>query len=156
LLTGAIIDSFQNDCFRTLIAIPRIEYKICSKQKYLIVNVWMVNKLFYYKYPYYLPNFFNIKLNKYQFEVRFKFIQVFSSINIEKVFWVSEFIPSKISNQRKASIKKYFIEVIELLQNYDLIEDNYRYMSQGKIYKTSKLDVKNISEGFILYEKLNI
>jgi hypothetical protein len=29
-------------------------------------------------------------------------------------------------------------------------------MSQGKIYKTSKLDVKNISEGFILYEKLNI
>ena len=31
-----------------------------------------------------------------------------------------------------------------------------RYMSQGKIYKTSKLDVKNISEGFILYEKLNI
>jgi hypothetical protein len=115
-----------------------------------------VNKLFYYKYPYYFPNFFNIKLNKYQFEVRFKFIQVFSFINIEKVFWVSEFIPSKISNQRKASIKKYFIEVIELLQNYDLIEDNYRYMSQGKIYKTSKLDVKNIFEGFILYEKLNI
>ena len=29
-------------------------------------------------------------------------------------------------------------------------------MSQGKIYKTSKLDVKKISEGFILYEKLNI
>lgn len=34
LLTGAIIDSFQNDCFKTLIAIPRIEYKICSKKKY--------------------------------------------------------------------------------------------------------------------------
>ena len=39
LLTGAIIDSFQNDCFRTLIAIPRIEYEICSKQKYLLANV---------------------------------------------------------------------------------------------------------------------
>jgi hypothetical protein len=156
LLTGAIIDSFQNDCFRTLIAIPRIEYEICSKQKYLIANVWMVNELFYYNYPFYFPNFFNIKLNKDQFEVRFKFIQIFSSINIEKVFWVREFIPSKISNQRKATIKKYFIQVIELLQNYDLIEDNYKYVSQGKIYKTSKLDVKNISEGFILYEKLNL
>ena len=65
-------------------------------------------------------------------------------------------MPPKISHQRKASIKKYFIEVIELLQNYDLIEDNYRYMSQGKIYKTLKLDVKNISEGFVVYEKLNI
>ena len=43
-----------------------------------------------------------------------------------------------------------------LLQNYDLIEDNYKYISQGKRYKTSKLDVKNISEGFILYEKLNL
>ena len=156
LLTGAIIDSFQNNCFRTLIAIPRIEYEICSKQKYLIANVWMVNELFYYNYPFYFPNFFNIKLNKDQFEVRFKFIQVFSSINIEKVFWVREFIPSKISNQRKANIKKYFIQVIELLQNYDLIEDNYKYISQGKRYKTSKLDVKNISEGFILYEKLNL
>ena len=75
---------------------------------------------------------------------------------MKKVFWVSEFTPFKISNQRKASIKKYFIEGIELLQNYDLIEDNYKYMFQGKIYKTLKLDVKNISEGFILYEKLNI
>ena len=54
------------------------------------------------------------------------------------------------------TIKKYFIEVIELLQNYDLIENNYKYISQGKIYKTSKLGVKNISEGFILYEKLVI
>lgn len=62
LLTGAILDSFQNDCFRTLIAIFRIEYEICSKQKYLIANVWMVNELFYYNYPFYFPNFFNIKL----------------------------------------------------------------------------------------------
>ena len=46
LLTGAIIDSFQNDCFRTLIAIPRIEYKVCSKQKYLIANVWMLTNYF--------------------------------------------------------------------------------------------------------------
>jgi len=79
LLTGAIIDSFQNNCFRTLIAVPRIEYEICSKQKYLIANVWMVNELFYYNYPFYFPNLFNIKLNKDQFEVRFKFIQVFGS-----------------------------------------------------------------------------
>ena len=155
LLTGAIINSFQNDCFRTLIAVPRIEYKICS-QKYLIANIWMVNQLFDYSYPFYFPNLFNTKLLKDQFEVRFKFIQVFSSINIEKVFLVKEFIPSNISNQRKTTIKKYFIQVIELLQNDDLIEDNYKYMSQGKIYKTSKLDVKNISEGFIIYEKLNI
>ena len=54
----------------------------------------MVNELFYYSYPFYFPNFFNTKLTKDQFEIRFKFIQVFSSINIEKVFWVQEFISS--------------------------------------------------------------
>ena len=89
LLTGAIIDSFQSNSFRTLIAIPRIEYQICSKQKYLIANVWMVNELFYYNYPFYFPNFFNIKLNKDQFEVQV--FKTFSSENIEKVFLIKDF-----------------------------------------------------------------
>ena len=122
----------------------------------MVVRVWLVEELFYYSYPFFLPNFFDNKLNKDQFQVAFKFIQVFSSINIEKVFWVQEFISSKVSNQRKTTIKKYFIEVIQLLQKYDLIENNYKYISQGNVYKTPKLDVKNISEGFILYEKLVI
>ena len=33
------MDSFQSNCFRTLIAILRIEYEICLKQKYLITYV---------------------------------------------------------------------------------------------------------------------
>ena len=142
--------------FKSLVAIPQVKLEKSHKLKYWVGRVWLVEELFYYNYPFYLPNISQTKLTKDPFEVRFKFIQVFSSINIEKVFWVQEFIPSKIFNQRKATIKKYFIQVIELLQNYDLVEDNYKYMSQGKIYKTSKLDVKKISEGFILYEKLNI
>ena len=142
--------------FKSLVAIPQVKLEKSHKLKYWVGRVWLVEELFYYNYPFYLPNISQTKLTKDPFEVRFKFIQVFSSINIEKVFWVQEFIPSKIFNQRKATIKKYFIQVIELLQNYDLVEDNYKYMSQGKIYKTSKLDVKNISEGFILYERLNI
>ena len=47
---------------------------------------WLTNYSIY-NYPFYFPNFFNTKLTKDQFEVRFKFIQVFSSINIEKVFY---------------------------------------------------------------------
>ena len=84
-------------------------------------------------------------MTKHEVEVQFKVIQVFSFVNIEKVFWVQEFISSKVSNQRKTTIKKYFIEVIQLLQKYDLIENNYKYISQGNVYKTPKLDVKNIS-----------
>ena len=87
-------------------------------------NTWIAEELFYYAHLFLFPDLLKRKLTKHQFKVQFKVIQVFSSINIEKVFWVRKFIPSNISNQRKATIKKYFIQLIELLQNYDLIEDN--------------------------------
>ena len=52
-------------------------------------------------------------------EVRFKFIQVFSSVNIEKVFFIQEFLSSYlsvISNQLKNSVKKYFIQLVHLFK----------------------------------------
>lgn len=92
-----IIECFTDKSYRMLVTIFESHvYK--SKQNIWLVDVWMVNELFYYSYPFDFPNFFNTKLTKDQFEVRFKFIQVFSSINIEKVFWVQEFISSKVSN----------------------------------------------------------
>ena len=75
---------------------------------------------------------------------------------MKKYFGYKNLFHLKVSNQRKTTIKKYFIEVIQLLQKYDLIENNSKYISQGNVYKTPKLDVKNISERFILYEKLVI
>ena len=116
----------------------------------------MVNELFYYNYLFYFPNLFNIKLNKDQFEVRFKFIQVFGSINIEKVFWVREFVPFKISNQRKANIKKHFIQLVLLFKKYDLIEDKFKVISNGNYYFRNELDFHDISEGFVIYEKLSL
>lgn len=50
----------------------------------------MLDDLFYYQYPFYIPNFFHQKLSKDQFRVRFKFYQIFSSINIEKEFFLKE------------------------------------------------------------------
>ena len=97
----------------------------------LMVSITVCKSFYNLRYPFYFPNFFNTKLTKDQFDVRFKFIQVFSSINIEKIFWVQEFITSKLSNQRKATIKKYFIEIIELFQKYNLIENNYKYISKN-------------------------
>ena len=159
LLTGAIIDSFQNNCFRTLIAVPRIEYEICSKQKYLIANVWMVNELFYYNYPFYFPNLFNIKLNKDQFEVRFKFIQVFGSVDLEKTFYIKEFLqnyPSTLTNKQITKIKKYFLQIIQIFQEHQLIDSNYKIISNAKLYDKDQLTSSTISEGFVVYEKLSI
>lgn len=159
LLTGAIIDSFQDHSFRSLIAIPRIEYEICPNQKYLIANVWMVDDLFYYHYPFYFPNLFNVKLNKDQFQVRCNFIQVFSSVNIEKVFDMKEVFenyPSILSNKRKTAVKKYYLELIKELKDQDFIEPYFKIISNTRIYDAKELTLSNISEGFIIYEKISL
>lgn len=107
-------------------------------------------------YPFCLPNFFNTKLNKDEFEVRFQFIQTFASVNVEKVFFIQEFLtsyPSIISNQRKNNIKKYYIQLVQELNDNDLIKPNYKIIVDGSLISTDKLTSSNISEGFIIYEK---
>jgi len=97
------------------------------------------------------------KLTKHQFEVQFHLIQVFSSIDIEKKFLIQEFFQnyqSRLSNQEKTNMKKYFIQLIQFLNESSLIESNYKIISNNKIYLTNQLTTNNISEGFMIYEKL--
>jgi len=86
-------------------------------------------------------------------------MKVFSSIDIEKMFLIKEFFQnylSTLTNQQKTTMKNYFIQLIQLLQDSDLIEFNYKIISDSKIYPTNKLNIKNIAEGFIVCEKLII
>lgn len=81
----------------------------------MISKVWLVDELFYYNYPFSLPNFFQQKLPKYELEVRFKLFQVFSSVSIEKEILLQEFFKSYrsiLNNQQKKRIKKSFIELV--------------------------------------------
>lgn len=80
------LTSFSDTHFQSLVATPKIKLEKSPKQKFWIGKIWSVEELFYYNYPFYLPNFFQQKLTKYELEVRFKFIQVFHSVNIETYF----------------------------------------------------------------------
>lgn len=53
-------------------------------------------------------------------------------------------------------MKQHFLELVQLLRNSGLIEPHYKIISYGKLYSTDQLTITNISEGFILYEKLNL
>lgn len=46
--------------------------------------------------------------------------------------------------------------MVQLLEKNNLIESKYKIISNGSLYDTHWLTVKNISEGFIIYEKLSI
>ena len=104
-----------------------------------------------------LPDFFQKKLKKDQFEVQVHVFKTFSSENIEKVFLIKDFLQnytSRFSNQQKTKVKEYFIQSIKLLQQYDLIENNYKIISNGLFIDTDLLTSKNISDGFVVYEKI--
>ena len=60
--------------------------------------------MFYYAHSFLLLELLKRKLTKHQFEVQFKVIQVFSSVDIEKHFSIEEFFHhylSVLSNQDK-------------------------------------------------------
>jgi hypothetical protein len=159
LQSGLYVTSLSNARFQSLVIVPQIKFEKCPKQKFLIAKVWLVEELFYYNYPYYLPNFFQQKLTKYELEVRFKLFQVFSSVSIKKEIFVQEFFksyPSVLNNQQKTKIKKCFIEFVKVLKEHDLIESKYKIISNGSLHHTQELTTRNIFEGFLIYEKLSI
>ena len=51
-------------------------------------------------------------------------------------------------------LKQYFIELVQEFQNSDLIQTDYRISINGIYLPIDPLTVNNISEGFIIYEKL--
>lgn len=159
LLTGALIDSFTSSYFQTLVAIPRVEFEIIPNQKQLVANVWLVEDLFYYDYPFCFPNLFQQKLTKDQFNVRFELFKIFNSIEIEKIILVNQFLknyPSTLSNGQKTKIKQSFIELVQILKENNLIESNYKIIRNGQFHTVDQLMIDNISEGFVIYEKLII
>jgi len=159
LQSGLYVTSFVDHSFQSLVIVPQVRFEKCPKEKCLITKVWLVEELFYYDYPFYLPNFFQQKLTKYELEVRFKLFQVFTSVNIEKTIDIQEFFksyPSVLNNQQKTKIKKHFIELVKFLEDHNLIKSNYKILSNGSLHDSQKLTTRNISEGFVFYEKLSI
>jgi len=155
---NSLIKSFTDNAYRSLVTIPEIKLEK-SKHNSWIAKVWIVEELFHYSRPFFLPNFFKQQTIKDEFEIQFKVIQVFSSVNIEKIFFVEDFFQdysSTISDQQKTKMKKSFIRLIKILEEYDLINSNYKIISNGMFYDTEKLTTNNILEGFIVYEKLSI
>ena len=50
--------------------------------------------------------------------------------------------------------KKHFIQLVQLFKEQYLVEDNYKIISNGHYYYTKELNTHDISEGFVIYEKL--
>ena len=96
------------------------------------------------------------KLSKYENLVRVEFIKTFSSRDVEKAFHIREFLNTyKISNQKMKEIKQIFIDIIHIFEQYQLIEEEGLLMLNRSPINIHNLNTSNISDGIILYEKIN-
>lgn len=158
LQTNSLIKFFSDKEYRSLVTIPEVVLTK-GKQNGWVGRVWISEELFRYTHPFILPNLTTKKLTKHEVEVQFKVIQVFSSVNIVKTFWIKDFFEEysvKLTNQQKTKMKKYFIECLQQYKEHGLVDENYKIISKGKVYSTKELTSKVISEGFVVYEKLYI
>jgi hypothetical protein len=83
----------------------------------------------------------------------------FISVSLEKEIYLEDFFksyPSVLNNQQKTNIKKSLIELVKLFEKYHLIESRYKILSNGSFHDIQELTTRNISEGFLIYEKLSI
>jgi len=153
LQSNLFIKFYSDTQYRSLVIIPEVQLEKSRR------NCWIAEELFYYKHPFIFPDLLQRKPTKHEFEVLFKIIQVFSSVDLEKTFYIKEFLqnyPSTLTNKQITKIKKYFIQIIQIFQEHQLIDSNYKIISNGKLYDKDQLTFKNISEGFVVYEKLYI
>lgn len=111
LQTNSLIKFFSDSEYPSLITIPEVALTK-GKQNCWVGRVWISEELFRYSHPFILPNLITKKLTKDEVEVQFKVIQVFSSVNIAKTFWIKDFFENysvKLTNQQKTKMKNYFI-----------------------------------------------
>ena len=145
----------------SLAGIPRVTLFKQPGSKYLVARIVLIDDLFHYQYPFRLPDLFekdltDPKLTKYENLVRVECIKTLSSKEVEKHFYIREFITTyKISNQTAKEVKQIFIDLIHLFHQYQLIEEEGLLMSNRSPITISKLTTSNISDGVILYERFH-
>jgi hypothetical protein len=124
--------------------------------KYLLARVVIMDDLFYYLYPFKLPDLFQRNLTKHERLVRVEFIKTFSSKDLEKYLHLRQFFNTyKISNQKIKEIKQIFIDLIRIFQQQQIIEQQLLLLPNRSRINISQLTTSNISDGIILYEKFD-
>jgi len=152
------IRCFTDDYFKSLVTIPKLEVYKCKKSKCWLARISLLEGLLDYQYPFVYSDLFDtesIKLNKDQYLVRFEIIRVFSSKSVTKNFYLREFFQQHpVSNKRICNIKRIFIELTQKFYQFGLINSKVKLMLHNDYVDIEDLTTFNISDGFILYEKI--
>lgn len=158
LQQNLFVKCFTDDYFKSLVTVPKLEVYKCKKSKCWVTRILLLEELFNYQYPFKYPDLFeteNTKLTKDQYLVRFEFIRLFTSKSATKHFYLREFFQQHlVSNKRIRDMKQIFIELTQEFYQFGLIQSKVKLMLHSNYINIEDLTTFNISDGFILYEKI--
>lgn len=159
LQQNVFVSCFTDQYFKSFVTIPKLELYKCKKSKSWVTRILLLEELFDYQYPFKYPDLFeteNNKLTKDQYLVRFEFIRVFNIKSATKHFYLREFFQQHpVSNKRIHDIKQIFIELIREFYQIELINSKVKLMLHNNYLDIQNLTTFNISDGFVLYEKIS-
>jgi hypothetical protein len=139
LQQNSLIQVFSDDYYRGIVTIPEVNLFKTSDQSWL-AEIWMAEKLFLYLHLFLFNDFFQDKLTKYQFQVLFEIVKIFSSINIRKEFNIQQFIHSYQSALNgKLKIKDHFIQYLQVLENQGKIQAKVLLLPSNEIHNIHQL-----------------
>jgi hypothetical protein len=141
LQQNSFIRIFSDDYYRGLVTIPEVNLFKTTDKSWL-AKVWMAEKLLYYLHPFFFTDVFQTRLTKYQFEILFQFIQVYSFTDIRKEFHFQQFIdsyPATLNGKLKRRIKEHFIHYLQVLENQRKIQSQVLLLPSNRRYNIYQL-----------------
>ena len=156
LQQNSLIQVFSDDSYRVIVTIPEVNLFKTSDQSWL-AEIWMAEELFTYLHPFLFNDFFQDKLTKYQFQVLFEIVKVFSSSNVRKEFNIQQFIhsyPSTLNGKLKIKIKEHFIQYLQVLNQQHKLRDKVIDISSNKILNIQDLNTSHLN--IAVFENIDI
>jgi hypothetical protein len=155
-----LIQVFSDDSYRGIVTIPEVNLFKTSDQSWL-AEIWMAEELFTYLHPFLFNDFFQDKLTKYQFQVLFEIVKVFSSSNVRKEFNIQQFIhsyPSTLNGKLKIKIKEHFIQYLQVLENQPKIKAKVLLLPSNEIHNIHQLTYNHLRKNktIVAFEIIDI
>ena len=122
--------------------------KLEKQSRLWIVTMAIGEELYFYEYSLFFPNSFLPYHNKYDSEVKLKFMKSISIIGLEKRFCVEDFLNKfSISNKKRREVKEIIIDLFDELKDDKLIEDQFQLINKcGSLRKVTKLTPLRLSK----------
>jgi hypothetical protein len=137
-----------NDNFQSFVIFPAIKArKEFGEYGPWIVEVAILQELYFYNYRFFLPNYFLTYQKDFELQIKLHFIQTYSSQSLRKTFYVSKILDQykHTNNQKKAQLKQLIQYSFQQALAHKVIQDHCQVEFKNKGRKPKSIQIKELN-----------